>query len=150
MVRGKVFKRCDLAFNSAVWRALAGAVAGAIYCQRARKNFKAGNAFVSGDGRSSRWCTVEVSSQRLWCVSVMGVREKCDEKKGGHSPIQTNLLGRFPPVLGFLCPSLNCRWGTRTCRYSVLDGSRLESGASYFSDMVFGPLLTAIKTLRAF
>src|ERR1700686_5348449 len=44
------------------------------------EKFEARNAFVSGDGRSSRWCTVEVSSQRLWCMSVMSVREKCDEK----------------------------------------------------------------------
>ena len=44
------------------------------------ENFAAGNAFVSGDGRSSQWCTVEVSSHRLGCKSVMSVREKCDEK----------------------------------------------------------------------
>jgi hypothetical protein len=64
----------------AVWRALAGVLTGAICCQRARENFAAGNAFVSGDWRSSRWCNVEVSWQRLWCKSVMSVREKCDEK----------------------------------------------------------------------
>src|ERR1035441_3312845 len=29
------------------------------------EKFAAGNAFVSGDWRSSRWCTVEVSSHRL-------------------------------------------------------------------------------------
>jgi len=44
------------------------------------EEFAAGNAFVPGDWRSSRWCTVEVSSHRLWCGSVMTVREKCDEK----------------------------------------------------------------------
>src|ERR1039457_7281312 len=44
------------------------------------EKFAAGNAFVSGDWRSSRWCTVEVSSHRLGCKSVMSVREKCDEK----------------------------------------------------------------------
>src|ERR1019366_8536312 len=37
---------------------------------------------VSGDGRTSRWCTVEESSHRLWCMSVMAVRKKCDEKIG--------------------------------------------------------------------
>src|ERR1035437_4798771 len=51
-----------------------------ICCQRAREKFEAGNAFVSGDWRSSRWCTVEVSSHRLGSKSVMSVREKCDEK----------------------------------------------------------------------
>src|SRR5208282_2814313 len=51
-----------------------------ICCQRAREKFAAGNAFVSGDWRSSRWCTVEVSSHRLGCRSVMTVREKCDER----------------------------------------------------------------------
>jgi len=75
--------------NFAVWRALAGVLTGAICrnicCQRAREKFAAGNAFVSGDGRSSRWCTVEVSSQRLWCKSVMSVREKCDEKVGRNA-----------------------------------------------------------------
>src|ERR1039457_6298508 len=44
------------------------------------EEFAAGYSFVSGDWRSSRWCTVEVSLQRLWCKSVMSVREKCDEK----------------------------------------------------------------------
>jgi len=44
------------------------------------EKFAAGNAFVSGDWRSSRWCTVEVSSHRLGSKSVMSVREKCDEK----------------------------------------------------------------------
>src|ERR1035437_7444811 len=52
-----------------------------ICCQRAHEKFAAGNAFVSGDWRSSRWCTVEVSSHRLWCGSVMTVREECDEKE---------------------------------------------------------------------
>src|ERR1035437_11161543 len=51
-----------------------------ICCQRAREKFEAGNAFVSGDWRSSRWCTVEVSSHRLGSKSVMSVREKGDEK----------------------------------------------------------------------
>src|ERR1039458_6377663 len=44
------------------------------------EKFAAGNAFVSGEWRSSRWCTVEVSSHRLGSKSVMSVREKCDEK----------------------------------------------------------------------
>ena len=41
----------------------------------------AGNGLVSGDGRISRWRTVEECSHRLWCGSVMTVREKCDEKE---------------------------------------------------------------------
>jgi hypothetical protein len=44
------------------------------------EKFAVGNAFVSGDWRSSRWCTAEVSWHRLGCRSVMSVREKCDEK----------------------------------------------------------------------
>jgi hypothetical protein len=44
------------------------------------EKFEAGNALVSGDGRSSRWYIVELSSHRLWYESVMSVREKCDEK----------------------------------------------------------------------
>ena len=68
--------------NFAIWRALAGVPTGAICCQRARKKFEAGNAFVSVDGRSFRWSTVETSSQRLWRKSVMSVQEKCDEKVG--------------------------------------------------------------------
>jgi hypothetical protein len=43
--------------------------------------FEADDAFVSGDGRTSRWFTVEESSHRLWCRYVMAVHEKCDEKK---------------------------------------------------------------------
>ena len=35
---------------------------------------------VSGDGRSSRYSTVGESLHRLRCLSVSGVREKCDEK----------------------------------------------------------------------
>src|ERR1039458_1499363 len=42
--------------------------------------FTAGEEFVSGGWRSTRWCTVEVSSPRLGCGSVISVREKCDEK----------------------------------------------------------------------
>jgi hypothetical protein len=57
-----------------------GVLTGAICCQRAGEKFEAGNAFVSGDGRNSRWCTVEIFSQRLWRESVMSVRKKCDEK----------------------------------------------------------------------
>jgi hypothetical protein len=48
------------------------------------ERFAVGNGFVSGDWRSSRWCTVEVSSQRLWCKSVMSVQERCDEKSWGE------------------------------------------------------------------
>jgi hypothetical protein len=52
-------------------------------CQGAVKKREAENAFVSGDGRSSQWCTVEPFSQQSWRKSVMSVREKCDEKKLG-------------------------------------------------------------------
>src|ERR1039457_2344354 len=51
-----------------------------ICCQRAHEKFAAGKALVSGDWRSSRWCTVEVSSHPLGSRSVMSVREKCDER----------------------------------------------------------------------
>ena len=46
------------------------------------EKFAVQNASVSGDGRSFRGCAVEVSWHRLGCMSVMGVREKCDEKVG--------------------------------------------------------------------
>ena len=50
-------------------------------CQRA-DGLRRMMRLVSGDGRTSRWCTVEESSHRLWCMSVMAVREECDEKIG--------------------------------------------------------------------
>ncbi|MGB9493074.1 MAG: hypothetical protein WCA92_21610, partial [Terriglobales bacterium] len=56
-VRGKVFKRFDLAFNFAVWRGLARVPTGhilSIFCQKSGETFAAGNAFVSGDWRGSR------------------------------------------------------------------------------------------------
>src|ERR1039458_2903943 len=60
------------------------------------EKFAAGNAFVSGDWRTSRWCTVEVSWHRLGCKSVMSVREKCDEKNwNGGSDYGTAGAMRF-------------------------------------------------------
>jgi len=103
----------------------------------------AGNAFVSGDWRASRWCTVEVSSQRLWCKSVMGVREKCDEKSWegrsdswqcGIPPFEKARAKCFPPRLA---PKEWARtWGTGTslavtkvtCAlcYSLIVGTSLQ------------------------
>ena len=40
LVRGKVFKRCDLALICSIWRALAGMLTGAICCQRTRKSLR--------------------------------------------------------------------------------------------------------------
>jgi hypothetical protein len=42
--------------------------------------FAADFVSVSGDGRSSRCCTVGELLQDWDCVSVMAVQEKCDEK----------------------------------------------------------------------
>jgi hypothetical protein len=43
--------------------------------------FAADDRSVSGDGRSSRCCTVGELLQDCDSVSVMSVQEKCDEKK---------------------------------------------------------------------
>src|ERR1017187_2185483 len=59
------------------------------------EKFTAGNAFVSGDWRSSRWCTVEVSSHRLGCKSVMSVREECDEKGIEKYPVPRETVRRY-------------------------------------------------------
>jgi hypothetical protein len=56
----------------------------------------AGNGFVSGERRISRWRTVEECSHRLWCGSVMTVREKCDEKelRGWNPRLCVSAAGR--------------------------------------------------------
>jgi hypothetical protein len=84
----------DLAGFSAIWRALFG-VRGSplltacrpliVYfssaCQRAAEDgFAADDESVSGDGRSSRCCTVGELLQDCDSVSVTAVQEKCDEK----------------------------------------------------------------------
>jgi hypothetical protein len=89
---------------------------GAICCQRADEKFEAGNAFVSGDGRSSRWCIVEASSHRLGSVSVMRVREKCDEKSWEERSGSVELRSS---------PNAE-KW--HTCRLAVKVKSKSEDG----------------------
>ena len=48
----------------AIWRALAGVAAGVILSKKHGKS-EAENAFVSGDWRGFRWCTVEIFSQGI-------------------------------------------------------------------------------------
>ena len=80
----------DLAGFSAVWRALFGVRVGHFYClfsycQRAAENgFAADFGSVSGDGRSSRCCTVGEFLHNCDWVSVRAVQEKCDERKGAR------------------------------------------------------------------
>ena len=76
-------KFCDLACTCG------GADRGHMLSNSGEK-FASGNAFVSGDWRRSRWCTVEVSSHRLGSKSVMSVREECDEK---YSVLSTPRIG---------------------------------------------------------
>ena len=38
---------------------------------------------ISGDGDTSRWCTLEESSHGCGWVSVMCAQKKCDEEEGG-------------------------------------------------------------------
>src|SRR5260370_40729166 len=94
----------DLAGVSAVWRALFG-VRGRRFCcficvlvvylssacQRAAENgLAADDGSVSGDGRSSRCCTVGELLRDRDCVSVMVATLVCDEhsvlKIGGAHP----------------------------------------------------------------
>jgi len=60
---------------------------------------EADDAFVSGDGRTSQGCTVEGSSHRLWCMSVMAVQEKCDEKRGSTFVRLRERCDAWPGVL---------------------------------------------------
>jgi hypothetical protein len=85
----------DLGVDSAIWRALFGVRALPLLllvvclsgcCQRAAENgFAADDGSVSGDGHSSRCCTVGELLQDCDSVSVMAVQEKCDEKRQGRS-----------------------------------------------------------------
>ena len=93
----------DLAGVSAVWRALFG-VRGRRFsclsstCQRvAEDGFAADDGSVSGDGHSSRCCTVGELLQDCDSVSVMAVQEKCDEKRQGRSS-DWYLAGQWPPA----------------------------------------------------
>jgi hypothetical protein len=54
----KIFKTLDLAVDFAIWRAFAGVLAGAIYCQRAVKNSKPEIRSSLETGGTSRWCNV--------------------------------------------------------------------------------------------
>src|SRR6266852_3792148 len=84
----------DLAGVSAIWRALFGVRDRRFYCFicvlvascqiTAENGFAADYGSVSGDGHSSRCCTLEEFSQDGGCVSVMAVQEKCDEKRQGR------------------------------------------------------------------
>jgi hypothetical protein len=78
---------------SAVWRALFGGAGAALHClfvhlsstfQRAAEDgFAADDVSVSGDGHSSRCCTLEEFSHHCDCVSVIALQEKCDEQEAG-------------------------------------------------------------------
>ena len=65
--------------NFTVWRTLAGVLTWAMCCQIAVKSLRP-EMDSSLETGTSRWSTVEISSQRLRDKSVMSVREKCDEK----------------------------------------------------------------------
>ena len=98
----------DLAVDSADWRALFGARWRRFHCficplvatfQRAAGDgFAADDASVSGDGHSSRCCTLEGFSQDCDCVSVIALQEKCDEKGlgagSGHRSVRCRQFGR--------------------------------------------------------
>jgi len=68
-----------LAALGALWRAFSAACLGTVSlgCQRAVDTFLSLETDALLDGALSR-----ESSHRLWCMSVMAVREKCDEKGG--------------------------------------------------------------------
>src|SRR5258708_28583838 len=65
-----------------------------------RRYFAADDGSVSGDGHSFRCCTVGELLRDWDCVSVMGVREKCDEKglgaASGHRNARCRQFGRAP------------------------------------------------------
>ena len=80
----------DLAGDSAVWRALFEVHGGRFCCficvfvvllsKSRRRCFAVDDGSVSGDGHRFRCCTVgELLRDSDW-VSVIAVREKCDEK----------------------------------------------------------------------
>jgi len=79
----------DLAGVPAVWRALFGVRGRRFYCficvlvvllsESRRRCFAADFGSVSGDGRNFRCCTVGELLRDCDSVSVMAVREKCEE-----------------------------------------------------------------------
>jgi hypothetical protein len=58
-------------------------------------------------GSTSRECTDGESSHRLWCMSVMTVREKCDEKgRGKWKPLMANCPTQVKTGIGWAaCPA---------------------------------------------
>src|ERR1017187_633825 len=102
-------KFCDLACTCG-----RGVLVASMCCQRAVEN-----VFASGDGRISRWSTVEQRLHRLWSVSVMTVREKCDEKSWGvKSPGSRPKNGRT--------------WGTELSRTRKSGYHRLNGPSSHY------------------
>ena len=80
----------DLAGAAGVWRALFEGAWWPLlllylctlssFCQRAAEDvFAVDDGSVSGDGHRFRCCTVGELLRDCDCVSVMAVREKCDE-----------------------------------------------------------------------
>src|SRR5258708_37697762 len=100
----------DLAGVSAVWRALFGVPNGCFCCficallvllsKSRRRCFAADDGSVSGDGRRFRCCTVGELLRDCDSVSVIGVREKCDEKglraDQGAPQCQVSAVGKGP------------------------------------------------------
>src|SRR6266404_7386800 len=112
----------DLAGNSAVWRALLGVQGGRFCClicvllvllsKSRRRCFAVDDGSVSGDGHRFRCCTVgELLRDSDW-VSVIAVREKCDEKglraDQGHRDVRCRQLGKAPLRLS---PSASAKTG---------------------------------------
>ena|SRR6202047_5188571 len=105
----------DLAGVSAVWRALFGvrqrrfspfltaylSTYRLLVKEPAEDGFAADDASVSGDGHSSRCCTLGEFSHHCDCVSVIALQEKCDEKGlgagSGHCSLRCRQFGWGPP-----------------------------------------------------
>src|SRR5216684_4622752 len=94
-----IYMNKDLAGVSAVWRALHGVRGRRFYClsctyrllvvclSKSRRNgFAADDGSVSGDGRSSRCCTVGELLRDRDCVSAIAVTLVCDEKGAASTP----------------------------------------------------------------
>ena len=77
----------DLAVVTAIWRALFGVrdrrftACLHVVKEPPKIDFAADDRSVSGDGRSFRCCTVGGLLRDCDLVSVLGVQEKCDEKR---------------------------------------------------------------------
>ena len=94
----------DLAVDSADWRALFGVRWRRLNClfvhlsstfQRAAEDgFAADDASVSGDGHTSRCCTLGEFWHHCDCVSVIGFTKKCHEKGLGTGSGQRNVRCR--------------------------------------------------------